>query len=312
MRSEPLPGLLHHSITEFDADLDAELGPAGADASWGPFRYVEDRARRAYWVRNTWLEPFRVEFDSISEAASALRAIQRNWAPSLFTQFRRGALIQDKLPPISAKPKPFPYALPDSPMGAWTLLDEHTMLASASCSSPFPGGEVSFIEDKEGPPSRAYLKLREALVRARRFPEPGELCLDAGSCPGGWTWVLAGLGARVVSVDRADIDARIAAMPGVEFQRRDAFTLKPEEVGPIDWFCSDVICYPPRLYDWVGRWLDSGLCRNFVCTIKMQGEADRETTALFAAIPGSEVVHLHHNKHELTWIKLAEAGGAVS
>jgi 23S rRNA (cytidine2498-2'-O)-methyltransferase len=24
----------------------------------------------------------------------------------------------------------------------------------------------------------------------------------------------------------------------------------------------------------------------------------------FAAIPGSRLLHLHHNKHELTWVKL--------
>ncbi|MFA6507788.1 MAG: SAM-dependent methyltransferase [Treponemataceae bacterium] len=302
MHIEKLPGIVHHAIEEFETDLAAELGPAGADASWGPFRYVTAPERKVYWALNTWLEPFRVEFDSISEASSALRAIQRNWAPCLYTQFRRGALISDKLPPISAKPKPFPFLLPDSQMGAWTLLDEHTMIASARCSSPFPGGVVEFQEDKEGPPSRAYLKLREALVRLRAFPKENDLCLDAGSCPGGWTWVLAELGARVISVDRAEIDPRVAAMKGVEFRKHDAFTLKPEDVGPIDWFCSDVICYPPRLYDWVGRWLDSGLCRNFICTIKMQGNADRETTERFAAIPGSSVVHLHNNKHELTWM----------
>ena len=304
MLVELLPGLVHHAIEEFESDLLAELGPEGADASWGPLRYTADPAKTAYWTRNTWLEPFKVEFDSISEAASALKAVQRNWAPCLYTQFRRGALIQEKLPSLSSKPKPFPYQLPESPMGAWTLLDEHTLIASGRCTSPFAGGVVEFDEDKEGPPSRAYLKLREALVRGGVFPKPGELCLDAGSCPGGWTWVLAGLGARVISVDRAEIEPRIAAMPGVEFRKRDAFALKPSDIGRIDWLCSDVICYPPKLYDWVQLWLDSGLCENFICTIKMQGLADRETTERFAALPGSVVVHLHNNKHELTWMRL--------
>jgi 23S rRNA (cytidine2498-2'-O)-methyltransferase len=30
---------------------------------------------------------------------------------------------------------------------------------------------------------------------------------------------------------------------------------------------------------------------------------DFDTPRLFAAIPGSKVVHLYHNKHELTWMK---------
>ena len=42
--------------------------------------------------------------------------------------------------------------------------------------------------------------------------------------------------------------------------------------------------------------------RNFVCTIKFQGETDHETARAFAAIPGASVLHLHQNKHELTFL----------
>jgi 23S rRNA (cytidine2498-2'-O)-methyltransferase len=192
-------------------------------------------------------------------------------------------------------------------MGAWTLLDDHTLIASARCLSPFPGGVIEFAEDKQGPPSRAYLKLWEALVRLRRWPLPGERCLDAGASPGGWTWALARLGAKVCAVDRAPLQERVAALPGVEYIRHDAFTLSPADIGPLDWVFCDVICYPPRLFDWIGKWLDSGLCGNFVCTIKMQGGVtdgvDFDTPRRFAAIPGGTVVHLYHNKHELTWMK---------
>jgi 23S rRNA (cytidine2498-2'-O)-methyltransferase len=194
-------------------------------------------------------------------------------------------------------------------MGGWTLLDAHTLLASPDCSSPFPAGRIRFAEDKEGPPSRAYLKLWEALTRCRKWPAPGERCLDAGASPGGWTWALARLGAGVIAVDRSPLEPRIAAMPGVRFLQHDAFTLKPEDLGPLDWLFCDVACYPPRLYEWVERWLASGLCANFVCTIKMQGavggaaEPDFDTPRRFASIPGGVVVHLWHNRHELTWIK---------
>jgi 23S rRNA (cytidine2498-2'-O)-methyltransferase len=189
-------------------------------------------------------------------------------------------------------------------MGAWSLLDANTLIGSAECGSPFPGGAIEFEEDKEGPPSRAYLKLWEALLRCGRPVQPGERCLDAGASPGGWTWALAKLGAEVLAVDRAPLEDRILAMPSVSFQKHDAFTLLPDEIGPLDWLFCDVICYPRRLYQWIEKWLASGLCDNFVCTIKMQGQWDAETTRLFAAIPGSFVVHLYHNKHELTWIKV--------
>jgi 23S rRNA (cytidine2498-2'-O)-methyltransferase len=320
----PLFGQVYQAIPGFEDHLKKELGtPAGA-ACWGPLFFVpgrkaDDPAAPVFWQQNRWLEPFRLEFDSISGAAAALRAIQRNWAPCLFApdgqsggQFRRGSLIASKLPPVSARPRPFPWLLPQAPMGAWTLLDAHTMIASARCSSPFPGGVIEFEEDKAGPPSRAYLKLWEALVRLRRWPAPGERCLDAGASPGGWTWALARLGAAVVAVDRAPLEDRIAALPGVEYIRHDAFTLRPEDIGPVDWLFCDVACYPPRLFEWIERWLAGGLCGNFVCTIKMQGSpaaagaaggVDFETPRRFAAIPGGEVVHLYHNKHELTWMQ---------
>ncbi|MDR3139282.1 MAG: hypothetical protein LBT95_06355 [Treponema sp.] len=308
MTRAPLGGRVYEAVPSFEGHLIREL--EGGKALGGPLFYGENSEKPVFWFQNIWLEPFRLEFGTISEAASVLRGIQRNWQPVLFTQFRRGALIGARLPPLSAKPRPFPWILPDAPMGAWTLLDAHTMIASGPCSSPFPGGAVLFAEDKEGPPSRAYLKLWEALTLCQKWPAPGDRCLDAGASPGGWTWALARLGAQVNAVDRAPPDDRILAMAGVNFIKHDAFTLKPADIGPLAWLFCDVICYPPRLYDWILRWLESGLCANFICTIKMQGpEPDFETTRRFAAIPGGRVVHLYHNKHELTWIKLADGPG---
>ncbi|MCL2880385.1 MAG: hypothetical protein FWF29_09085 [Treponema sp.] len=320
IRYTPLKGPVYQSIQDYEDHLDKELSSSGADTQspperYGPFfclRSPLSQAAPVFWHQNAWLTPVKIEFDSINEAAGALKKIQRNWAPVLFTQFRRGSLIASKLPPVTQKPRPFPWALPEAPMGAWTLLDEHTMIASADCSSPFPAGRIEFIEDREGPPSRAYLKLWESLVRLRLSPGPGEKCLDAGASPGGWTWALSQLGADVIAVDRAPLDEKISAMPGVSFIRHDAFTLKPEDIGPIDWLFCDVICYPPRLYEWIEKWLASGLCKNFVCTIKMQGGVaqgasddgvDWLTPRRFAAISGSRVLHLYHNKHELTWLK---------
>jgi 23S rRNA (cytidine2498-2'-O)-methyltransferase len=301
MRLSPLPGRIFQAVPDAEALLRTELG-APVELG-GPFFYSPDYAGPVFWNRNIWLDPFRLEFDSIGEAARVLRGISRNWAPALFTQFRRGALIQEKLPPLHSKPRPFPWLLPASPMGAWTLLDNHTLLASARTESPFPAGVINFEEDKQGPPSRAYLKLEEALVRCRKWPLPGERCLDAGASPGGWTWVLARLGAEVVAVDRAPPEDRILALPGVRFIKHDAFTLPPETLGPLDWIFSDVVCYPPRLLGWIKKCLNSVPAANFVCTIKLQGEPDFETLREFAALDNGRVVHLYHNKHELTWIR---------
>jgi 23S rRNA (cytidine2498-2'-O)-methyltransferase len=231
--------------------------------------------------------------------------LQRNWALYPQRLHRRASLIQEKLPHVGAKPLRFPAPLPKAPLGSWTLLNSNRLLAAPACSSAFPNGAVAFVEDKSAPPNRAYLKLWEALTIIGRRPQPGERCLDLGASPGGWSWVLQSLGARVIAVDKAPLDQDIAALPGIEQRRMSAFALEPRDIGPVDWLCSDIACYPARLLELVNRWLASGLVRNFVCTIKFQGDTDHAAAAAFAAIPGGRLMHLHHNKHELTWVRLA-------
>jgi 23S rRNA (cytidine2498-2'-O)-methyltransferase len=268
-----------------------------------------DRAACA-WAANVWHDVQEVTIDSIGDGAQKLRAVQRNWAAYAPVHHRRAALIRDRLPHVSAKPLPFPAALPAAPLGSWTLLAADRLLYAARCSSPFPNGEVAFIEDRAGPPSRAYLKLWEAFTRLGARPHAGALCLDLGATPGGWTWVLANLGTRVIAVDKAPLDAAVAAMPGVTWRGESAFALDPASFARLDWLCADIICYPARLLKLVQRWLAAGDVRNFVCTLKFQGGTDHDTAAAFAAIPGSCLFHAHHNKHELTWALLGADAAA--
>ena len=296
----------------FTGELDHELG--GADMTHGRLLIASGPPRPAAWAANVWLEPQEIAIASISDAAAKLRKIQRNWAAYAPLLYRRAMLIQEQLPKVSAKPLVFGSPPPAAPLGSWTLLDPGTMLAAPHCTNPFPNGEVQFVEDRTGPPSRAYLKLWEALTLIGRRPGPGEICLDLGSSPGGWSWALQRMGAQVVSVDKAPLAPEIARLPGIEHRQESAFALDPHTVGPVDWLFSDVVCYPARLLALVERWLAPtgharGLkahepCRNFVCTVKFQGPTDHETARRFAAIPGSLLRHLFHNKHELTWIKI--------
>jgi 23S rRNA (cytidine2498-2'-O)-methyltransferase len=256
------------------------------------------------WAANVWRDPREIRIASIADAAAKLRAIQRSWAVYAPRWHRRAVLIQQQLPKVSARPLVFPTPAPAAPLGSWTLLDAVTMLAAPGCTSPFPNGEVHFVEDRVGPPSRAYLKLWEVLTVIGKRPQAGELCVDLGSAPGGWSWALARLGARVVSVDKAALAPEIAQLPNVEHRRESAFALDPQALGPVDWMFSDLVCFPARLLALVERWLNAGTCSQFVCTVKFQGATDHAAAQRFAAIPGAELRHLHHNKHELTWIKL--------
>ncbi len=286
----------------FAEELDDELG--GAATRHGRLLFASGPPRPAAWAANVWLDPQEIPIASISDAAVKLRAIQRNWALYAPRLYRRAMLIQAQLPKVSAKPLAFGTPPPAAPLGSWTLLDTGTVLAAPHCTSPFPNGEVQFIEDHSGPPSRAYLKLWEALTLIGRRPGPGEICLDLGSSPGGWSWALQQIGAQVISVDKAPLAPEIARLRGIEHRQESAFALDPRTVGPVDWLFSDLVCYPPRLLALVERWVAAGTCRNFVCTIKFQGKTDHETARRFAAIPGSQLRHLFRNKHELTWTKI--------
>ena len=116
--------------------------------------------------------------------------------------------------------------------------------------------------------------------------------------------MLQALGASVLAIDKAALDSSIIALPNVEVRTESAFGLDPNEVGPVDWLFSDVICYPKRLFDLVTRWRAAGMAKHFVCTIKFQGTDEHAIARSFAEIPGSRIVHLHHNKHELTWMNV--------
>lgn len=289
----------------FVDDLVRELGAAVREVH-GRLVIADGAPRAAAWAANVWHAPQRIPIASIGDAATKLRSIQRNWTLYPHAHHRRAALIAERLPKVSAKPLAFGQPPPAAPLGSWTLLAPDLMLASPACASAFPNGEVQFVEDKTSSPSRAYLKLWEAFTLIGERPQPGQLCLDLGACPGGWTWVLASLGASVISVDKAPLDPRIAAMPGVEYRAESAFGLDPrsQSVPAVDWLCSDVICYPARLLGLVQRWLATGKARRFVCSVKFQAETDFAVIDAFKAIPGSRLMHLTHNKHELTWVKL--------
>jgi len=298
--SEHLTGYL--AAEDFAAEVQQELGDLAVETH-GRLVLANGPVRPVAWAANVWHDPVKIEIASIGDAAKKLRAIQRNWALYSAAHHRRAALIEERLPKVSAKPLTFGDPQPTAPLGSWTLLDPNTLLAAARCSSAFPNGEVAFVEDRTVP-SRAYLKLWDAFTVLGVRPAPGEFCIDLGASPGGWTWVLQGLGARVLSIDKAPLDPAIARLPHVEQRQESAFALDPQSVGPVDWLFSDVICYPKRLLTTVKRWLEAGTARRFVCTVKFQGDTDFEAMREFAAIPGSRLLHLHHNKHELTWVKL--------
>ena len=288
----------------FVPQLEAELRDLGARVAHrhGRLLVSEDPPVDAAWAADVWFDAAYIPVASIKEAVTALRDRQRNWAGYAPFHTGRAGLVAEQLPHVSARPLELGAPAPTAPLGGWTLLSPNLLLAAVHKASPFPNGEPRFVEDRDGPPSRAYLKLWEAFVRLGCRPQPGDRCIDLGASPGGWTWTLARLGAEVLAIDKAPLDPAVAAMAGVEWKAGSAWAIDPRTAGEIDWLCSDVIAYPKRTFALVERWRRESTVRHMVITVKFQGDTDHEIVHAFRAIEGGRIFHLHHNKHELTFV----------
>lgn len=96
----------------------------------------------------------------------------------------------------------------------------------------------------ERPINRAELKLREAIEEFALELPPRGRALDLGAAPGGWTRELMRHMAEVVAVDPADLDPRVAALPGVTHLRARIEELAPEELGRFDVLTNDMNLEP--------------------------------------------------------------------
>ena len=300
--SKTLTGYL--SPKDFESDLQKELELMGIEilSQHGRLFICAGEAQDVVFAQDTWQRLEILPYTSINHAAELLKSKARRWSHYSVNNHRRAELILDKVPSAKIKRYNFLEEIPKTAIGCFALLSESEIILTPETTCPLPFGEIEFIEDKINPPSRAYLKLWELFTLYGYKPSEGMKTIDVGSCPGGWTWVLQTVGAHVVSVDKAPLDPKIAALPNIEFKKESAFGLRPQHVGHLDWFFSDIICYPDKLLELVTRWMESGLVDNFACTIKFQKPTDFETLFKFKAIPNSKVIHLSCNKHEVTWI----------
>ncbi|MBS1960418.1 MAG: hypothetical protein JST80_13155 [Bdellovibrionales bacterium] len=261
--------------------------------------WVENDLLEPAWAQGVWRDVKALEITSISDAQTKLKAIAPTWRYYGDQHHRRGELIAEKLDTVLETDKyHFTRGVVKKMPPAFTLVEPNLIFYSHHLTRPSLTGAMPFKEDKK-PPSRAYLKLWEALTLLGDWPNKTSQVVDLGSCPGSWTWAMAKLGASVLSIDRSKLDPMLDTFKNVHFQTGDAFSLKPEKK---DWVFSDVICYPDKLYEYMKGWIDSGHCSKFVCSIKFAGKHDNEIIQKFRQLPHNRVLHMTHNKNEVTWI----------
>lgn len=285
---------------EFIEELKEELGEIN--------EIVEDLVFSSHqqlnvcFAQDIWLNPQIVNFQSISEAVKILKSVGTFWYLHPISHIRRSRLIEQGLRQFKSLVSSFPLQTDLPSIGVFSLLDNNRLIFSSQRLKKWPDGECFFIEDKKNPPNRAYLKLWEALTLLNKYPQKGDLALDLGASPGGWTYVMHSLGAQVTAVDKAPLSSKIAQLEGVQCIQQSAFAIDPEQC-PIsyDWVLSDVACYPERAYNLIIKWIKSKKAKQLIFTIKLQGKTDLKTIKKLQEIPNSYVHNLFHNKHEATF-----------
>lgn len=188
---------------------------------------------------------------------------------------------------------------PGRARGLFAFLTAPDSLAAAREASF--GGQRRMADDPQAP-SRSYLKVEEAYVVLGAAPSEGQLVVDLGAAPGGWSYSAAKRGARVLAVDNGPLKAG-GLHPSIEHRTEDAFKFAPPK--PADWLFCDMVEDPDRVLDLLGRWLAKGLCRSFVVNLKF-GRLDplpllrRARAALEGRCRVLRLRHLYHDRDEFT------------
>ncbi len=116
--------------------------------------------------------------------------------------------------------------------------------------SRFPGGnrELKLPADAI---SRAYLKIEEALAWSGLPVQPGEQIVEIGCAPGGASQYLLQRGLRVIGIDPAEVDERLAAFPNFTHIRKRGADLRRREFRGVDWLATDMNVAPQYTLDTV-------------------------------------------------------------
>src|SRR5205823_4143959 len=127
------------------------------------------------------------------------------------------------------------------------LVEDGKLFASRQA---FFGGQRRMADDPQAP-SRSYLKVEEACAVLGEGPREGELVVDLGAAPGGWSYSATKRGARVVAVDNGPLKGGALNHPLIEHRPEDAFKFETRA----DWLFCDMLEDPVRVLDLLGRWL---------------------------------------------------------
>jgi len=308
------PGVVAAAVAVPDVDpvFARQILPDATEATGGSVREIAEAAyAQVEGAIDRWEGPFSLHPLTVAEPEPGLasRATLVGQALLDLVRERRRRAWRRYRPPGDAPP----VAATDRLLVQILAIDRARWLVSAAAPRPLPNGGVDLapwpagdapVAIDRGPPSRAYQKLEEAFAWMGAAPRGGELCVDLGASPGGWTATALKRGARVTAVDRAPVAAALARDNRVATVIGNAFNYVP--ANPADWLLSDVICEPRRSLTLIETWLVRRLCKNLVVTVKFKGTSGYpildELPPLLARFDPlfARTKQLAHNKNEVT------------
>ncbi|MDQ3037307.1 MAG: 23S rRNA (cytidine(2498)-2'-O)-methyltransferase RlmM [Myxococcota bacterium] len=153
-------------------------------------------------------------------------------------------------------------------------------------------------------PSRAARKVEEALAWLGVAPGAGEVCVDLGAAPGGWSWVLLDRRAKVIAIDPAELRPDIARNRNLVHHKESAFQYAPEE--PADWLFCDMAWKPLEVAQLLAKWGRRRWARILVANLKLPMKKKAATVAdLKQVIAGGgwqriRARQLYHDRDEIT------------
>lgn len=169
--------------------------------------------------------------------------------------------------------------------------------------SPFRGGKARMAVAADSP-SRASRKVEEALHWLGTEPGAGEVCVDLGAAPGGWSWALLDKRCRVIAVDPAELREDVRAHPKLVHEKASAFGYAPPD--PVDWLFCDMAWRPVEVARMLAKWARRDWARVLVSNVKLPM---KQKAAIVREV--REVVHgggwkrvrtrqLYHDRDEIT------------
>ena len=118
----------------------------------------------------------------------------------------------------------------------------------STAAGRWPGG-VPFFDTEVDVASRAYFKLKEALLWAGIAVQAGDVVAEIGSAPGGACQLLLESGATVIGVDPAEMEPEILKNKKFTHIRRRGNEVKKKDLKDVKWLFADLNATPTYTLD---------------------------------------------------------------